>query len=108
MTVEQPAFERVLSVSELQIFPAHFKLQYLHICFIPCFIITDISRYISVNRITNSERVIDIKNKNFTVKILTRYEFGPISFQFLKSTLQCDIFKIFFAPNTLYISEDSV
>jgi len=93
MTVEQPAFERVRSVSELQTFVAHFnplnaelnpichllallgarhilhvsrirvKLQCLYICFIPCFIVTDISGYISINRITNSEHVIDKINK---------------------------------------------
>jgi hypothetical protein len=31
MTVEQPGFERVCSMSEHQIFPARFKLQYLYI-----------------------------------------------------------------------------
>jgi len=65
MTVEQPAFEIFRSVSELQTFAAHFKLQYLYICFIYCFIITDISGYISINRITNFEHVIDIINKNY-------------------------------------------
>lgn len=108
MPVEQPAFERVRSLSEHKKFPTHCKLQYTHINFISCFLITVISGCISINLINIFEQVIDINKMNS--KIITRFVFRHICFQFLKSTPQCDIFKILYLifSQTPCISKNTV